>query len=134
MTFFLQRVIGCGCTFHFDFSCFDFEGLFCFGCFYQETFYDQRCAYVLFGDFFVVGQFFCFEYDLDVLEERTVIQFDEAEVFGYTHGADPAADGYFFICICRCVAVDGLYSCQIHDVTSFLRCSDSQYSYCIRFV
>ena len=120
VTFFLQRVVGCGCTFYFDFCCFDFEGLFCFGCFHQQTFYDQGSAYVLFCDFFVVGNFVSFENYLNVFEERTVVQFDETEVFGCTHCTDPAADCYFFICILRCVAVDRLYCCQIHDVTPFL--------------
>ena len=106
VTFFLQRVVRSGSAFDGNFLCLYFKGLFCFGCFHQQTFDDDGSANTQFCDFGIVGQRICFKNDLDVFEERTVVQFDEAEIFGYTHGTDPAAQCHFFIGIVRCAAVN----------------------------
>ena len=45
-----------------------------------ETFDDDGSANTQFCDFGIVGQSICFKNDLDVFEERTVVQFDKISV------------------------------------------------------
>ena len=59
VTFFLQRVVGSGSAFNGNFLCLYFKGLFCFGCFHQQTFDDDGSANPQFCDFCVVGQVVC---------------------------------------------------------------------------
>ena len=119
VAFFLQGIIGGGGAFHINLCCLYLEGLLCFGGFHQKTFYNQRRADILLGDFFIILQSFRFKNNLNIFEEGAVIQLDKAEILGDTHGANPAAQCDLFICIRRSVAVDRFYCCQIHDVTSF---------------
>ena len=95
----LQRVVRCGCALYTHLFRLDFKWLLRVRC--QHHFADdsQRGADIGLRDFFVVVKKRFFIYDLYGFKERTIVQFNKAELIGISVISDPALDQDLLPCI-----------------------------------
>ena len=117
VAFFLQRVIRCGNALYGNFCCLNLKRLFCLRGSNEDTFYDDGCADVHFGNLSEVFHLIVV-YDLQGFEIASVVQNDETKGFGITYAAHPAAYGYFFVQVYFPVFINLSDGCKFHCLFS----------------
>mgnify|MGYP000790738361 CR=1 FL=1 len=117
VAFFLQRIIRCGNALYGNFCRLNLKRLFCLRGSNEDTFYDDGCADVHFGNLSEVFHLIVV-YDLQGFEIASVVQNDETKGFGITYAAHPAAYGYFFVQVCFPVFINLSDGCKFHCLFS----------------